>query len=129
MSDSVLYLDLPNSSGSVTINSQIPQNKILRLSKVCITWDSTGDSTNAGSSISVDLGFFNHTKINSNKSVNISALPLINDITKSVTFYTLELPLSVIDDISQSFSYTIRTRTGALVTNLTNLQLIFAYKN
>ena len=128
MTDSVLYLNLDSNQGFVSINETIPQENVMRLTKVCITWNTLSDSTNAGSLINLELGMFNHSKINSNRSVDISALPLYNDITKQVSLYTVQMPISIVDDISQTFYYKITKKDGSLVNNLSDLQICLAYR-
>ena len=38
------------------------------------------------------------------------------------------MPIASIDDISQTFNYRITNKDGSLVSNLTDLQIVLAYR-
>ncbi len=128
MSDkqSLLYLKLDAATGTVSLTHAM-QAQTLTLKKVLVTWGSVANSATAGTLVNVELDFFNHNSINSNRSSFEDTIPIMNDITKRVTLYTLDMPISTEGAVKQEFSYRIFTSAGVAVANLTSLDLIFSY--
>ena len=124
--ESLLYLKLDAASGTVNLTHAM-QAQTLTLKKVLITWGSTANSLTAGTLINVELDMFNHNSINSNRTTFSDSFPIMNDVSKQVTLYTLDMPVSSEAAIKQSFSYRIFTSAGVAVANLTSLDLIFSY--
>ena len=124
---SILYLNLTDSEGKTRITDNIPVNSILRLQKVCITWDDVPASISAGSLINLDIGLFNHKSINSNKTKMLTSIPLFNNVSQQVSLYTLDMGISSIHDITQKFKYKLTDINGDLITNFESVQVCFSY--
>ena len=129
MSDSILYLKFANSEGQTSISNEIPFGSVMRLTKVCINWNSQADSAINGSLVNLDIGFFDHNRVNSNKIRDMTSIPLFNDPSKEVSLYTIQMPIAIVDDISQTFTYKLTDSQGNLITNFQDIQIVMAYRN
>ncbi len=126
--DSLLYIKLEAASGTVNLTHAM-QAQTLTLKKVLVTWGTQGNSNTAGTLLNVELDFFNHNSINSNRGLFSDTFPIMNDVSQRVTLYTLDMPVSCEGSIKQSFNYRIFTSAGVAVANLTSLDLIFSYND
>lgn len=126
--ESVLYLKMDASSGVINLQHAMPSQRLI-LKKANVIWASTADSATAGSHINVNLDFFSHSRINSNRTKFINALPIFNDTKAASTIISLDIPIDTDSQIKQSFPYGIYTDAGDLVTNLTSVDLIFSYSD
>ncbi len=124
--NSIFFLDLVGASGTVDLIHALP-NQRLTLKAVNVTFASAGDSTANGEILNVSLSFFSHVRINSNRTRQIEALPIFNDVAAISTRYSPDIEVDTDSSAIQSFEYSIYRRDGTLVTNLTSIQLLFAY--
>lgn len=124
--DNVLYIRLTGNSGTINLIRSLPVQK-LTLKQVFVTWASTGDSTTNGSLLNVELEPFSNLRFNSNRQRHINALPILNDVSTRVTHYSPDVPVFADSLVKQSFQYSIFDVAGALVSNLTSVDLVFHY--
>jgi hypothetical protein len=129
MGDNILYLNLTSSEGNTFITSNIPVHSTLSLTKVCITWDSQSDSATNGPLVNLEINtIFDHNRINSNRTKNVTAIPLFNDVSSQVSIYTLDMPISSVNSITQQFEYKLTDSVGNLITNFNSIQIVMNYK-
>ena len=124
--NSIFFLDLVGASGTVDLIHALP-NQRLTLKTVNVTFDSQANSATNGETLNVSLSFFSHVRINSNRTRNIESLPIMNDVTRANTHYSPDIEVDTDSSAIQSFQYSIARRDGTLVTDLTSIQLLFAY--
>ena len=124
--DNILHLILTGSSGTIDMVRALPVQR-MTLKQVMITWDSTADSTTNGSLVNVELEPFTNLRFNSNRGRAINAVPLFNNITDRVTSYSPDVDVFADSHFKQSFEYRIFDASGTPVTNLTDINLLFAY--
>jgi len=124
--NSIFFLDLVGPSGTVNLIHALP-NQRLTLKTINVTFDSAADSLANGEFLNVSLSFFSHVRINSNRTRQIEALPVFNDVSSANTHYSPDIEVDTDSSAIQSFEYSIYRRDGTLVTNITSVQLLFAY--
>ena len=125
--DNVLHLRLTGNSGTIELVRSLPVQKMV-LKHVHVTWAAVGDSTTNGSLINIELEPFSNLRFNSNRARHINAVPIFNDVSTRVTHYSPDISVHADSLFKQSFQYSIFDSAGALVTNLTDVHLLFSYK-
>jgi hypothetical protein len=124
---SLLFLNLSGASGVATLAHAIPKQELI-LKSYNITWDTTGDSTAAGSLIFVQLGnSFSSNRINSNLHTITNDIPLLNDLSLRVTSMSPDTTISMDKLLHAKFHYKVVLPSGLDVANITDINLVFEY--
>ena len=132
VSSSSLTVILDSNTGVTELNYPIPDDTILSLTNVMITFGSGGsgaveNSGVAGSIIYLDLGeLTSHTSLNGNL-VNNQVLVLTNNITTGVTNYNPSIFVGLDRGVPVRFNYKVTQPDGTLIANLSTITLQFSY--
>ena len=126
--NSVFFLELEGGTGVVNLIHALP-NQRLFLKQVSVTFTNQAASETNGSLLNASLSFFSHVRINSNRKRQVDSLPIMNDVSKRVTHYGPDIEIDTDSSAVQSFEYTVFRRDGTIVTDMTSLQLLFAYED
>ena len=127
VSSSSLTVILDSNTGVTELNYPIPDDTILSLSNVMITFTNGTASIAAGSIIYLDLGeLTSHTSLNGNL-VNNQVLVLTNNTTTSVTNYNPSIFVGLDRGVPVRFNYKVTQPDGTLIANLTTITLQFSY--
>ena len=125
--NSIIYLRLTGTSGSVTISNEIPLQRLI-LKQYSITWGSVANSATGGDVLLLDIQPLTSAVINTNVNIN-GAIPLLNSIDNATTISNVDIPLDSDRSIQESFSYRIVKPDGSAPANLTVVNIILSYSN
>jgi len=125
--NSVLYIRLTSTSGIVSINNEIPLQRLV-IKQSSLTWGSIANSASGGDVLLLDIQPFTSAVINTNSIIN-GAIPLLNNTSSATTINNTEIPLDSDRSINQSFSYRIVKPDGSLPANFIAMNLIMSYNN